>query len=88
MPEQISTELKFIKEMMMAVELLIKDVVQETEVVKTENLSEMDVIQLEGNTQYVSENDTVTETPMKQTTTSMTPLLKSLSYKHPIHQLG
>uniref|UniRef100_A0A915KZ88 Uncharacterized protein n=1 Tax=Romanomermis culicivorax TaxID=13658 RepID=A0A915KZ88_ROMCU len=88
MPEQISTELKFNKEMAMAVELLIKDITQEPEVVKTENLSEMDVIQLKDNIEDVSENDTITETPMKQTTTSMTPLLKSLSHKHPTHQLG
>uniref|UniRef100_A0A915KYG8 Uncharacterized protein n=1 Tax=Romanomermis culicivorax TaxID=13658 RepID=A0A915KYG8_ROMCU len=79
-PEHISTKLEFNEETAMAVESLTKDVAQETKVLKTENQSQMDVIQLESNTEDISENDTVTKTPTMQTTSSMTRLLKSLLY--------
>uniref|UniRef100_A0A915JBV6 Uncharacterized protein n=1 Tax=Romanomermis culicivorax TaxID=13658 RepID=A0A915JBV6_ROMCU len=85
-PEQTSTKYDLDKETAMAIESLIKDVVQELKIVKIENPSEMNVFQLESDTDDVSENETMSETPtMKTTTSSMTPLSKSALYTSTFH---
>uniref|UniRef100_A0A915HVI9 Uncharacterized protein n=1 Tax=Romanomermis culicivorax TaxID=13658 RepID=A0A915HVI9_ROMCU len=78
-PTQAPTDFELDNETAMAVESLIKNITEESFTVKSEIPSEMDIIQIESKDEDISETDTTAQMPKTKTTTSATPLSKSLS---------
>uniref|UniRef100_A0A915HTK5 Uncharacterized protein n=1 Tax=Romanomermis culicivorax TaxID=13658 RepID=A0A915HTK5_ROMCU len=78
--KQATTDIEIDNKTVMAVQSLIKDIAEESFAIKTKILSKMNIIQIESEEENVSETDTTAQRPMTKMTTSITPLLKSLSY--------
>uniref|UniRef100_A0A915J753 Uncharacterized protein n=1 Tax=Romanomermis culicivorax TaxID=13658 RepID=A0A915J753_ROMCU len=75
---QAPTDIKLDKETVMAVESLINDIAEESFAIKTEILSETNIIQIKSDDEDVSQTDTTVQTPTAKTISSVTPLSKSL----------
>uniref|UniRef100_A0A915K9V1 Uncharacterized protein n=1 Tax=Romanomermis culicivorax TaxID=13658 RepID=A0A915K9V1_ROMCU len=78
-PTQAPTDTELDKETGMAIESLIKDIAEESFTIKTKIPSENDIIQIETDEEDVSQTDTTVPTTTAKTTSSLTPLSKSLS---------
>uniref|UniRef100_A0A915KZC9 Uncharacterized protein n=1 Tax=Romanomermis culicivorax TaxID=13658 RepID=A0A915KZC9_ROMCU len=79
-PTQTSVDTELDKETVMVVELLIKDIADESFMVKTEVPTETDIIQIESDEDDISQMDTTIPTTTAETTSSLTLLSKNLSY--------
>uniref|UniRef100_A0A915IJ66 Uncharacterized protein n=1 Tax=Romanomermis culicivorax TaxID=13658 RepID=A0A915IJ66_ROMCU len=79
-PTQASTDTELDKETAMAVESLIKDIAEESFMIKTEVPTRTDIIQIKSDEEDVSQIDTTALTTTAKTSSSLTPLSKNLSY--------
>uniref|UniRef100_A0A915L012 Uncharacterized protein n=1 Tax=Romanomermis culicivorax TaxID=13658 RepID=A0A915L012_ROMCU len=79
-PTQTTAETKFDNKRAMALKLLIKDIAEESFVVKTDIPTETNIIQMDSEEDDVSKTDTTAPMTTAKTTSSLILLSKNLSY--------